>query len=30
LSNSNSLGESCAVCHGTGGAFAVDSVHAQF
>ena len=30
LSNSNSLGESCAVCHGTGGAFSVDSVHAQF
>lgn len=30
LSNSNSLGESCNVCHGTGGAFSVSSVHAQF
>jgi OmcA/MtrC family decaheme c-type cytochrome len=30
LSNSNSLGESCVVCHGTGAAFSVDSVHAQF
>src|SRR5580658_2668039 len=30
LSNSNSLGESCNVCHGTGGAFSVDSVHAQY
>lgn len=30
LSNSNSLGEACAVCHGTGGAFSVSSVHAQF
>ena len=30
LSNSNSLGESCNVCHGTGAAFSVDSVHAQY
>jgi OmcA/MtrC family decaheme c-type cytochrome len=30
LANTTTLGESCAVCHGTGGAFAVDSVHAQF
>jgi OmcA/MtrC family decaheme c-type cytochrome len=30
LSNTSTLGESCAVCHGTGGAFTVDSVHAQF
>ena len=30
LSNTTSLGEACNVCHGTGGAFAVDQVHAQF
>jgi len=30
LSNTSTLGESCVVCHGTGGAFSVDSVHAQF
>jgi OmcA/MtrC family decaheme c-type cytochrome len=30
LSNTSVLGESCAVCHGTGGAFTVDSVHAQY
>jgi len=27
--NSNSLGESCSVCHATGAQFAVDAVHAQ-
>jgi OmcA/MtrC family decaheme c-type cytochrome len=30
LANTTTLGESCAVCHGTGGAFAVDAMHAQF
>jgi OmcA/MtrC family decaheme c-type cytochrome len=30
LANTTTLGESCNVCHGTGGAYAVDSVHAQF
>jgi OmcA/MtrC family decaheme c-type cytochrome len=30
LANTTTLGESCAVCHGTGGAFSVDSVHAQY
>jgi len=30
LSNTSTLGESCAVCHGTGGAFTVSSMHAQF
>ena len=30
LSNSNALGEACVICHGTGGAFSVSSVHAQF
>jgi OmcA/MtrC family decaheme c-type cytochrome len=30
LANTTTLGESCAVCHGTGGAFTVDSAHAQF
>jgi OmcA/MtrC family decaheme c-type cytochrome len=30
LSNTSVLGESCVVCHGTGGAFTVDSVHAQY
>jgi OmcA/MtrC family decaheme c-type cytochrome len=29
LANSNSLGESCDVCHGPGAAFDVDKVHAQ-
>jgi hypothetical protein len=27
--NTNALGESCDVCHGTGAAFDVDKVHAQ-
>jgi OmcA/MtrC family decaheme c-type cytochrome len=30
LANTTTLGESCNVCHGTGGAYAVDSVHAQY
>ncbi len=30
LSNTTSLGEACNVCHGTGGAYAVDQVHAQY
>ncbi len=30
LSNTTSLGEACAVCHGTGAAYAVDQVHAQY
>ncbi|MGD1095558.1 MAG: OmcA/MtrC family decaheme c-type cytochrome [Bryobacteraceae bacterium] len=30
LANTTTLGESCAVCHGTGGAYAVDQVHAQY
>jgi len=30
LSNTTSLGEACQVCHGTGGAYAVDQVHAQY
>ncbi len=29
LANTDALGESCTVCHGSGGAFAVDAVHAQ-
>jgi OmcA/MtrC family decaheme c-type cytochrome len=29
LANSNSLGESCTVCHAAGAQFAVDAVHAQ-
>jgi OmcA/MtrC family decaheme c-type cytochrome len=29
LANTTSLGESCAVCHGSAGQFAVDAVHAQ-
>jgi len=29
LANTNSLGETCVTCHGTGGAFAVSAVHAQ-
>ncbi len=30
LSNTTSLGEACNVCHGTGAAYAVDQVHAQY
>jgi OmcA/MtrC family decaheme c-type cytochrome len=30
LSNTNSLGESCTVCHRTGAEFAVGKVHAQY
>jgi len=30
LANTTTLGESCNVCHGTGGAFTVDSVHAEY
>lgn len=30
LSNTTSLGEACNVCHGSGGAYAVDQVHAQY
>jgi OmcA/MtrC family decaheme c-type cytochrome len=30
LSNTTSLGEACAVCHGSGAAFAVDQEHAGF
>jgi OmcA/MtrC family decaheme c-type cytochrome len=30
LANTNQLGESCAVCHGAGAAYAVDQVHAQY
>jgi OmcA/MtrC family decaheme c-type cytochrome len=30
LSNTTTLGEACNVCHGTGGAYAVDQVHAQY
>ncbi|HWB96565.1 MAG TPA: hypothetical protein VG672_07685, partial [Bryobacteraceae bacterium] len=30
LSNTTSLGEACAVCHGSDGAYAVDQVHAQY
>ena len=30
LSATTSLGETCNVCHGTGGSFAVDQVHAQY
>jgi OmcA/MtrC family decaheme c-type cytochrome len=29
LANTNSLGESCVVCHGAGAQFAVDAVHTQ-
>ncbi len=29
LANTNSLGEACEVCHGSGAAFSVDSMHAQ-
>jgi OmcA/MtrC family decaheme c-type cytochrome len=30
LANTTTLGESCAVCHSSGAAFAVDQVHAQY
>lgn len=30
LSMTTTLGEACNVCHGTGAAFAVDQVHAQY
>jgi OmcA/MtrC family decaheme c-type cytochrome len=30
LTNSNQLGEACAVCHSSGAAYAVDLVHAQY
>jgi len=30
LANTTSLGESCAVCHASGAAYAVDQVHAQY
>jgi OmcA/MtrC family decaheme c-type cytochrome len=30
LSNTTTLGEACNVCHGTGGAYAVDQSHAQY
>jgi OmcA/MtrC family decaheme c-type cytochrome len=30
LSNTTILGEACAVCHGSGAAYAVDQVHAQY
>lgn len=30
LSNTTQLGEACNVCHGTGGAYAVQQVHAQY
>jgi OmcA/MtrC family decaheme c-type cytochrome len=30
LANTTSIGESCNVCHGTGGAYAVDQVHAEY
>lgn len=30
LTNSNQLGEACAVCHSSGAAYAVDKVHAQY
>ena len=30
MANTNSLGESCAVCHGPDRTFAVDKVHAQY
>jgi hypothetical protein len=29
MTNSNSLGESCDVCHASGAQFSVDQVHAQ-
>jgi OmcA/MtrC family decaheme c-type cytochrome len=30
LANTDALGESCTVCHGSGAQFAVDQVHAQY
>jgi OmcA/MtrC family decaheme c-type cytochrome len=30
LANTTSVGESCAVCHASGSAFAIDQVHAQY
>jgi OmcA/MtrC family decaheme c-type cytochrome len=30
LSNTTTLGEACTVCHGSGAAYAVDQVHAQY
>ena len=30
LANTTTIGESCAVCHGSGDAFAVDKLHAQY
>ena len=30
LSNTTVLGEACNVCHGSGAAYAVDQVHAQY
>jgi OmcA/MtrC family decaheme c-type cytochrome len=30
LANTTAIGESCEVCHGTGGTFAVDKLHAQY
>jgi OmcA/MtrC family decaheme c-type cytochrome len=30
LANTTSLGESCVICHGPDGAFAIDKVHAQY
>jgi OmcA/MtrC family decaheme c-type cytochrome len=30
LANTTALGESCAVCHSSGAAYAVDAVHAQY
>lgn len=30
LSNTTTLGEACVICHGTGGAYAVDQEHAQY
>jgi OmcA/MtrC family decaheme c-type cytochrome len=30
LANTTSIGESCAVCHGSGDIFAVDKMHAQY
>jgi hypothetical protein len=30
VSNTNSLGEACTVCHQSGAAFDVDQVHAQY
>jgi hypothetical protein len=30
LANRTQIGEACAVCHGSGAAYAVDQVHAQY